>query len=67
MARKITDDLKRNLTEEKPLMTSLREAKWFEKFYWFISSEGYLILGYILNSSLGVMRVVLEIHSNQIF
>jgi predicted ribosome quality control (RQC) complex YloA/Tae2 family protein len=29
-------------------MKSLRETKWFEKFFWFISSEGYLILGYVL-------------------
>lgn len=27
-------------------MKTLRETKWFEKFYWFISSEGYLVLGY---------------------
>ena len=26
-------------------MKPLRETKWYEKFYWFISSEGYLILG----------------------
>jgi len=44
--RKITADLKKNLKEEKPLMKSIRETKWFEKFYWFISSEGYLIIGY---------------------
>jgi len=46
--RKITADLKRTLKEEKPLMKTLRETKWFEKFYWFISSEGYLVLGLVL-------------------
>jgi predicted ribosome quality control (RQC) complex YloA/Tae2 family protein len=45
--RKITADLKRTLKEEKPLMKPLRETKWFEKFYWFISSEGYLVLGLV--------------------
>jgi len=48
--RKINADLKRSLKEEKPLMKPLRENKWFEKFYWFISSEGYLIIGYSFSS-----------------
>ena len=28
-------------------MKVVRDLRWFEKFYWFISSEGYLILGYV--------------------
>jgi predicted ribosome quality control (RQC) complex YloA/Tae2 family protein len=35
-------------------MKSLRETKWFEKFFWFISSEGYLILGYVLPTLLSL-------------
>jgi len=27
-------------------MKPIRQVKWFEKFYWFISSEGFLVLGY---------------------
>ena len=43
-------------------MKALRETKWFEKFYWFISSEGYLILGCLL--ALPKLIEVLGIHNN---
>lgn len=43
--QKIEKDLKKNLTAEKSLMRQIRKVYWFEKFLWFISSEGYLVLG----------------------
>ena len=43
--RKIGADLKRDLQQEKDLMRPQRTAYWFEKFVFFISSEGYLVLG----------------------
>src|SRR5205085_410640 len=37
--------------------------KWFEKFYWFVSSEGYLVLGYVSSpadfSNLSVLSSIL--------
>lgn len=31
--------------ENRPLMKRLRKVFWFEKFYWFISSDAYLVIG----------------------
>ena len=43
--RKINTDLQKGLKQEKELMRPLRQAYWFEKFVYFISSEGYLVIG----------------------
>lgn len=42
--QKIKHDLKKGLKLEKPVMQLLRQPLWFEKFIWFISSDGYLVL-----------------------
>ena len=43
--RRISADLRRGLKQEKDVMRPQRKANWFEKFVYFISSEGYLVLG----------------------
>ena len=43
--KKIGADLKKGLKQEKEIMRPQRMAIWFEKFFYFISSEGYLVLG----------------------
>ncbi|KAL4910321.1 hypothetical protein BDW74DRAFT_173777 [Aspergillus multicolor] len=43
--KKVKDDLKRNLKQEKQVLRPSRNPFWFEKFLFFISSEGYLVLG----------------------
>ncbi|KAI5846672.1 hypothetical protein BZA05DRAFT_458109 [Tricharina praecox] len=43
--RKITADLKKGLKNEKQLLRPVRIPLWFEKFLFFISSDGYLVLG----------------------
>jgi predicted ribosome quality control (RQC) complex YloA/Tae2 family protein len=43
--KKINADLKKGLKQEKEVMRPQRKAHWFEKFVYFISSEGYLVLG----------------------
>lgn len=43
--RKINGDLKRGLKQEKDVLRPRRSAMWFEKFLYFISSEGYLVIG----------------------
>lgn len=43
--QKITEDLKKGLKQEKALLQPIRTQLWFEKFLWFISSDGYLVLG----------------------
>lgn len=43
--RKIGADLKKGLKQERELLRPQRMAHWFEKFIFFISSEGYLVLG----------------------
>ena len=43
--RKITADLKKGLKQEKQVLRPVRQQHWFEKFIFFISSDGYLILG----------------------
>ena len=42
--RKIAADLKKGLKTEKQLMTPVRRQHWFEKFFFFLSSDGYLVL-----------------------
>ena len=44
---KITTDLKKGLKQEKDILRPVRNPFWFEKFYYFISSDGYLVLGYV--------------------
>lgn len=43
--KKVTADLKKGLKQEKQVLRQAREPFWFEKFAFFISSEGYLVLG----------------------
>ncbi|PKS09176.1 hypothetical protein jhhlp_003790 [Lomentospora prolificans] len=42
--QKIKQDLKKGLKQEKPVLHLLRQQLWFEKFLWFVSSDGYLVL-----------------------
>ncbi|TKX21826.1 hypothetical protein C1H76_6323 [Elsinoe australis] len=42
--QKINADLKKGLKQEKAVLRPVRKAMWFEKFNWFISSDGYLVL-----------------------
>ena len=43
--KKINADLKKGLKQEKEVLRPVRRQHWFEKFYYFISSDGYLVLG----------------------
>ena len=43
--QKINEDLKKGLKQEKALLQPIRKQFWFEKFIWFVSSDGYLVLG----------------------
>ncbi|KAL2435376.1 Ribosome quality control complex subunit 2 [Exophiala dermatitidis] len=43
--RKIEADLKRGLKQEKATLRPARKQFWFEKFLYFISSDGYLVIG----------------------
>ncbi|KAM0323125.1 hypothetical protein ACHAQA_008975 [Verticillium albo-atrum] len=43
--KKITEDLRKGLKQEKAILQPIRKQMWFEKFIWFISSDGYLVLG----------------------
>lgn len=43
--KKIAQDLKKGLKQEKPTLQLTRHLMWFEKFLWFISSDGYLVIG----------------------
>ncbi|KAJ4298673.1 hypothetical protein N0V88_003704 [Collariella sp. IMI 366227] len=43
--QKIAEDLRKGLKQEKPVLQPIRKQMWFEKFTWFISSDGYLVLG----------------------
>jgi predicted ribosome quality control (RQC) complex YloA/Tae2 family protein len=42
---KVAQDLKKGLKQEKAVLRPVRRQMWFEKFTWFISSDGYLVLG----------------------
>ncbi|KFZ08551.1 hypothetical protein V502_09293 [Pseudogymnoascus sp. VKM F-4520 (FW-2644)] len=44
-SHKIQQDLKKGLKQEKAILRPVRKHMWFEKFTWFISSDGYLVLG----------------------
>ena len=43
--KKVLLDLKKGLNKEKQLLRPVRQMYWWEKFFWFISSEGYLVIG----------------------
>lgn len=43
--RKVLADLKKGLNIEKQLLRPVRQQMWFEKFYFFLSTDGYLVLG----------------------
>lgn len=43
--QKIAADLKKGLKQEKDVLRPVRKQMWFEKFIYFISSDGYLVLG----------------------
>jgi predicted ribosome quality control (RQC) complex YloA/Tae2 family protein len=43
--QKIAQDLKKGLKQEKAVLRPVRQQMWFEKFIWFVSSDGYLVLG----------------------
>lgn len=43
--KKVTEDLKKGLKQEKEVLRPVRKQHWFEKFIYFISSDGYLVLG----------------------
>ncbi|KAI1635833.1 fibronectin-binding protein A N-terminus-domain-containing protein [Biscogniauxia mediterranea] len=43
--KKIAAELKKGLKQEKPVLQPIRRQMWFEKFNWFISTDGYLVLG----------------------
>lgn len=42
---KIQIDLKKGLKQEKAVLRPVRKQNWFEKFIYFVSSDGYLVLG----------------------
>jgi predicted ribosome quality control (RQC) complex YloA/Tae2 family protein len=43
--KKIATNLKHGLKQEKPILRPTRKPFWFEKFIFFVTSEGYLVLG----------------------
>lgn len=43
--RKVAADLKKGLQQEKDVLRPVRNPFWFEKFTYFLSSDGYLVLG----------------------
>ncbi|KAJ9623989.1 hypothetical protein H2203_005436 [Taxawa tesnikishii (nom. ined.)] len=43
--QKVMADLKKGLKQEKQVLRPVRKQFWFEKFMYFISSDGYLVLG----------------------
>ncbi|GAO46514.1 hypothetical protein SAICODRAFT_4689 [Saitoella complicata NRRL Y-17804] len=43
--KRIAADLKKSLNKERSVVKPMRKVNWFEKFLWFISSDGYLVLG----------------------
>ncbi|KAF3987538.1 hypothetical protein FT663_04415 [Candidozyma haemuli var. vulneris] len=42
--RKIQKDLAKNLKKETDELKAIRPKFWFEKFFWFVTSDGYLCL-----------------------
>lgn len=43
--KKVAEDLKKGLKQEKEVLRPVRKQQWFEKYIYFISSDGYLVLG----------------------
>ncbi|KAI1436378.1 fibronectin-binding protein A N-terminus-domain-containing protein [Xylaria sp. CBS 124048] len=43
--QKIEAELKKGLKQEKSILQPIRQPAWFEKYIWFMSSDGYLVLG----------------------
>ncbi|GAW21301.1 hypothetical protein ANO14919_108200 [Xylariales sp. No.14919] len=43
--QKIDAELRKGLKQEKPVLQPIRRQMWFEKFVWFLSTDGYLVLG----------------------
>ena len=43
--KRIQEDLKKGLKQEKSVLRPARKQFWFEKFFWFVSSDGYLVIG----------------------
>lgn len=43
--QKIGADLKKGLKQEKAALRPARKQFWFEKFWYFVSSDGYLVIG----------------------
>jgi predicted ribosome quality control (RQC) complex YloA/Tae2 family protein len=43
--KKVAEDLKKGLKQEKDVLRPVRKQQWFEKFIYFLSSDGYLVLG----------------------
>lgn len=43
--QKIDAELRKGLKQEKPVLQPIRRQMWFEKFSWFLSTDGYLVLG----------------------
>ncbi|KAF3480336.1 serologically defined colon cancer antigen 1 [Arthroderma uncinatum] len=43
--KKVNANLKHALKQEKPVLRRTRTPAWFEKFFFFISSDGYLVIG----------------------
>ncbi|KAI1124210.1 fibronectin-binding protein A N-terminus-domain-containing protein [Nemania abortiva] len=44
-SQKIEAELRKGLKQEKPVLQPIRRQMWFEKFVWFLSTDGYLVLG----------------------
>jgi predicted ribosome quality control (RQC) complex YloA/Tae2 family protein len=59
--KKVTTDLKRGLKKEKQVLRQARVPFWFEKFIFFISSEGYLVIGYVTASNLVLQHILILI------
>ncbi|KAI0453315.1 fibronectin-binding protein A N-terminus-domain-containing protein [Xylaria acuta] len=43
--QKIEAELRKGLKQEKPVLQPIRRQMWFEKYTWFVSTDGYLVLG----------------------
>jgi len=43
--KKVAEDLKKGLKQEREVLRPVRKQQWFEKFIYFVSSDGYLVLG----------------------
>ncbi|KAF9696424.1 hypothetical protein EKO04_005365 [Ascochyta lentis] len=43
--KKVAEDLKKGLKQEKEVLRPVRKQQWFEKYIYFVSSDGYMVLG----------------------